>query len=58
VAVGALVLGGSSSLGCFDTASLESLWKLELADPIEDVVLHEGRILALTGGALVTVGAE
>lgn len=56
--VGALVLGGSSEIGCFDTFGLESLWKVELDGRIEDLVFHEGAILALTGGALFAIGPE
>ena len=56
--VGALVLGGSSQIGCFDTFGLESLWKIELDGLIEDLVFHEGAIVALTRDALIAVGAE
>ena len=56
--VGALVVGRSPEIGCFDTFGIESLWKVDVGGPIEDLVFHEGRILALAGGALVAVGAE
>ena len=58
VLVGALVVGSSSEIGCFDTFGVERLWKVAVQPPVEDLVFHEGRILALAGGALVAVGAE
>jgi len=56
--VGALVVGSSSEIECFDTFGVESLWKVQVDGPIEDIIFHEGRILAVAGGALVAIGAE